>query len=64
MNLKKRFLSQNFFKDPKLVTNLVGLAHFGLNDTVVEVGAGRGIITFTSVSNHTTTNNQSRTDHC
>lgn len=45
MNFKRRLLSQNFFKDPQLVKDLVGMAHFGPNDTVVEIGAGEGIIT-------------------
>lgn len=45
MNFKRRLLSQNFFKDPKLVAHLVSLAHFGPNDLIVEIGAGEGIIT-------------------
>lgn len=45
MNFKRRLLSQNFFQDPRLVAHLVDLAHFGQNDLVIDIGAGRGIIT-------------------
>ena len=45
MNVQRRLLSQNFLKDQKLVAHLVGLAHFGPQDTVIDIGAGRGIIT-------------------
>ncbi len=45
MNLKRKLLSQNFLKDPQLVSKIVGMANFGKGDTVVEIGAGRGIIT-------------------
>ncbi|KKT74360.1 MAG: rRNA (Adenine-N(6)-)-methyltransferase [Candidatus Nomurabacteria bacterium GW2011_GWA1_46_11] len=45
MIFKQRLLSQNFFKDKNLVARLVGLANFGPNDLVVEIGAGKGIIT-------------------
>ena len=37
--------NQNFFKDPRLVAEIVGLANFGPNDVVYEIGPGRGIIT-------------------
>lgn len=45
MNFKRRLLSQNFLKDPSLVAHLVGLANFGPKDTVIDIGAGHGIIT-------------------
>lgn len=45
MALKRRLLSQNNLRDPGLVSRLVGLAHFNRSDTVVDIGAGRGIIT-------------------
>ncbi len=37
--------SQNFLTDRKLVENLVAGAHITPNDTVLEIGAGEGIIT-------------------
>lgn len=45
MSFRRRSLSQNLFRDPKLVAHLVGLAKIGPKDTVVDIGAGRGIIT-------------------
>lgn len=38
-------ISQNFIKDERLVRSLVDTAHISQNDTVVEIGAGRGSIT-------------------
>lgn len=37
--------SQNFFKSSSLVAALLGIAQFTRNDTVYEIGAGKGIIT-------------------
>ncbi len=45
MNLQRRLLSQNFFRDPKLVAHLVGKAQFVPNDLIVDIGAGTGTIT-------------------
>lgn len=42
MNLQH---SQNFLRDPKLVQELIGKSSLQKNDTVLEIGAGRGIIT-------------------
>lgn len=44
MLFKRRMLSQNFFKQPKLVASLVGKAHFGQRDLILDIGAGTGII--------------------
>jgi 23S rRNA (adenine-N6)-dimethyltransferase len=41
-NLK---VSQNFLHSPRLVEHLVTIADLDLNDTVIEIGAGKGIIT-------------------
>ena len=45
MNYKRRLLSQNFLRNQELVARLVGMANFGPNDTVIDIGAGRGVIT-------------------
>jgi 23S rRNA (adenine-N6)-dimethyltransferase len=37
--------SQNFLKNPKFVSGLVSLANITCDDLVVEIGAGKGIIT-------------------
>lgn len=37
--------SQNFIKSPRLVSQLVDSSNLNQNDTVVEIGPGRGIIT-------------------
>lgn len=42
MNLQH---SQNFLRDPKLVQELIGKSSLQKNDTVFEIGAGKGIIT-------------------
>lgn len=42
---KRKLLSQNFFKDPALVSTIVSDASLGRNDIVVEIGPGNGIIT-------------------
>lgn len=46
MNFKQRLLSQNFLKDPLLVSRLVREVAIGKNDLVVDIGAGTGVITF------------------
>lgn len=38
-------LGQNFLIDPNIVRKIVALAEIGLQDTVLEVGPGRGILT-------------------
>jgi 23S rRNA (adenine-N6)-dimethyltransferase len=38
-------LAQNFLKSPRLVQRLVALSSIGSDDTVCEIGPGRGIIT-------------------
>lgn len=38
-------LGQNFLIDPNIVRKIVGLAEIGVQDTVLEVGPGRGILT-------------------
>jgi len=43
--MRRRALSQNFFHNRKLVEKLVRLSSIGQNDTVLEIGPGRGIIT-------------------
>ncbi len=45
MLFKRRSLSQNFFRNPLLVSHLVGRAGFGKNDTAIDIGAGTGPIT-------------------
>lgn len=42
---KQKYLSQNFLRDPTLVAHLVRITGFGKNDTVIDIGAGTGIIT-------------------
>jgi 23S rRNA (adenine-N6)-dimethyltransferase len=42
---KKQFLSQNFLRSSQLARKLVRLSSISGKDTVVEIGAGRGIIT-------------------
>ncbi len=42
MNLQH---SQNFLRDPKLIQELIGKSSLQKNDTVFEIGAGKGIIT-------------------
>jgi 23S rRNA (adenine-N6)-dimethyltransferase len=37
--------SQNFLRDPHLVVHLIDLSSIGPDDTVVEIGPGKGIIT-------------------
>lgn len=44
MNLKSRLLSQNFLRNPKLVADLIGKSSIGPNDLVIDIGAGRGIV--------------------
>lgn len=43
--MKSILYNQNFFRDPRLVSKIIRLANFGPNDTVYEIGPGRGIIT-------------------
>lgn len=46
MSMRNRIkYSQNFLKNAELVKNLVGKSGISRNDTVVEIGAGEGIIT-------------------
>ena len=45
LNFKRRLWSQNFFRDPRLVAQLVGQVNFGKTETVIDIGAGTGIIT-------------------
>ena len=42
---KQKLLSQNFLCNRQLVSQLVRLSSVGKNDTVLEIGAGNGIIT-------------------
>jgi 23S rRNA (adenine-N6)-dimethyltransferase len=42
---RQAFLSQNFLRDPELVDKLIRNTSIGKNDTVLEIGPGRGIIT-------------------
>ena len=42
---KQIHFAQNFLKSPRLVSRLVGLSSICANDTVYEIGPGRGIIT-------------------
>jgi len=42
---KSILYNQNFFRDPRLVTEIVRSANFGPSDTVYEIGPGQGIIT-------------------
>lgn len=43
--LRRRILSQNFLHDRTLVTKLVRRSSIGTKDTVLDIGAGAGIIT-------------------
>lgn len=43
--LRRKLLSQNFLRDPKLVSKLVESSSIGKNDLVLEIGPGKGIIT-------------------
>ena len=38
-------ISQNFLNDKNLVTNLLSLTNININDTILEIGPGKGIIT-------------------
>lgn len=42
---RRKLLSQNFLKDRNLVFNLLRQTSIGKNDTVLDIGAGKGIIT-------------------
>lgn len=44
-DLHRRVLSQNFLRSRKLVNGLVGLSSIGKDDLVLDIGAGKGIIT-------------------
>jgi 23S rRNA (adenine-N6)-dimethyltransferase len=44
-NQRRRILSQNFLYSRKLVNSLVRRSSIGLNDFVLEIGPGKGIIT-------------------
>ena len=44
-DMRRRLLSQNFLKSRKLVSKLVRQSSVGINDTVLEIGPGKGIIT-------------------
>src|SRR5689334_9002091 len=44
-SLRRRVLSQNFLHNRKLTEKLVRLSSIGQNDTVLEIGPGKGIIT-------------------
>jgi 23S rRNA (adenine-N6)-dimethyltransferase len=43
--MQRKLLSQNFLYSRKLVASLVGNSSIGKNDTVLEIGPGKGIIT-------------------
>lgn len=43
--VRRRLYSQNFLRNPKLVAKLIRLSSIGKNDTVLEVGPGKGNIT-------------------
>lgn len=43
--VRRRFYSQNFLRNPKLVAKLVGFSSIEKKDTVLEIGPGEGIIT-------------------
>lgn len=43
--IQRKLLSQNFLYNRKLVSSLVGNSSIGQNDTVLEIGPGKGIIT-------------------
>ena len=42
----KKSLGQNFISDPGLIYEIVEATRTGLEDTVVEIGPGRGALTF------------------
>ena len=42
---RRRLYSQNFLHSPELIAKLIGISSIGKNDTVVEIGPGRGLIT-------------------
>src|SRR5579859_1341783 len=43
--LRRKLLSQNFLHSHSLVSQLVRNSSLGKNDTVIEIGPGKGIIT-------------------
>ncbi|MBI2309686.1 rRNA methyltransferase [Candidatus Collierbacteria bacterium] len=43
--LRREHLSQVFLHSPELVKRLIGKSSIGKNDTVIEIGPGKGIIT-------------------
>ncbi len=43
--LRRLHYSQNFLRDPELVCKLIRKSSIGLNDTIVEIGPGKGLIT-------------------
>jgi 23S rRNA (adenine-N6)-dimethyltransferase len=43
--LRRKLLSQNFLRNPKLVAKLIRKTSIGKSDTVIEVGPGKGVIT-------------------
>lgn len=43
--MRRRILSQNFLHSRTLVSKLIGNSSIGKDDTVLDIGAGRGIIT-------------------
>lgn len=43
--LRRKILSQNFIYNPALIKSLVGDSSININDTVLEIGAGKGFIT-------------------
>src|SRR3989344_9171108 len=45
LQVRRRLYSQNYLRSPKLITKLIRNSSIGKNDTVLEIGAGRGIIT-------------------
>ena len=45
MSTRKFELDQHFLKSPKLALMLIGHSNIRKNDTVVEIGAGSGVIT-------------------
>lgn len=45
MDIKGKYLSQNFLRSPRLVEKLIEKAKFNNDDLVLEIGPGKGIIT-------------------
>lgn len=41
----KSSLSQNFIKDRDIISQLIDVSDLNINDTIIEIGPGRGIIT-------------------